>query len=137
MKNEKESILKNFYFFNKYMKNFFDQRTKKSKVTKTEAELIMEIKNGCDANLKLKEKRRVGKSNISQKIKSLEEKKIIKISLNKEDKRKKDIELTKKGEKIYSKIQDAKKEFIEIIFEKLSQKEIKDLEKIISKLNLK
>lgn len=137
MKSEKEKILGYLYILNKDLEKVFLEKFKALKITPAEAEIVAEIGKGCHCSLNLQEKREVNKSNVSQKVKSLENKKIIKRVTSKDDRRKKEIILTKKGEKIFVEIKKKVDEILEIMFKNLSQKEILEIEKNISKLKLK
>ncbi len=74
------------------------------------------------------------KATISQVIKNLEKKDMVKIKQDKKDKRKKNISLTKKMKDNCLELKKIEEEFFKDTFEVLSKEEKKELESILNKL---
>lgn len=133
---DQKTIIHKLFICTHLIRKEYDDFPILGNLTESEAKIIYKLGMGIDNLSDIIKYFKLHKSTIRQKTRSLEEKKLIKIIVDKDDMRQRKIKLTKKGEKIYQTILDFEEEIYQRIFKDFKKNEIKELKTLVEKINV-
>ena len=123
--------------FKTYYGMMFRESGKKFHLSQLEMDIMLFLKNNPRFNTArdLCAKRGIAKSNASTGIRSLEEKKILKITVDEESRKVHRLMLTDSGEEIVSKLQDIQKQCFETMLKGFSKTEIDQMKSFLDRFD--
>ena len=139
--NDEKSYLNSWYNIKKGFEEFFKENSKDLKVNPAEAMFLSKIyySDGISQR-EIAHDLIVSEANITKTFKKLEEKELVCKTIDKENNARRNLHLTKKGEKTFENCIEIFKKFDNIIFEGLDDNQIEKMErqlKVVADKSLK
>lgn len=127
--NDEKSYLNSWYGITKGFGEFFKEESKDLKINPAEAMFLSKIyyKDGVSQR-EIAHELIVSEANITKTFKKLEEKELVYKTIDKENNARRNLHLTKKGEKTFERCIEIFEEFDKIIFDGLKEEQINKME---------